>query len=222
MSNECVSARCGRDCVWHREVESSPQTREGKGRDAPTASRWLASLLAPTVREVLVSYQKTFLERHRIGPGKRSHTRHQLVGKVLSYFLLCTWSWHRAPSGIWSTSLLAAPSHPATPRLERGCREGGRMNRGCSPGYWVTQLEVKAKTANWDSAVSSQICCQTVWTNVFLSLNFPIYLQNTWTHLDERLYKYCSSTRHCFILSQVINCKHYLKNWVCKYFSRFF
>ena len=181
MSNDCVSARCRRDRVQGREVEVSPQTQRGKGSDAPTALCWLASLLAPTVWEILVSYQNTFLERRRIGPGKRSCIRHQLVGKVLSYFLLCTSSWQRALSGIWSMSLLRDPSRPATPRLEQGCREGGQMNRGCSPGYWVTQLEVKAKTANWASAVSSQICCQMVRTNQFFWASvFPSTYKILW------------------------------------------
>lgn len=176
---------------------------------------WLLPL-APTAREILGSNQQTFLEMHKIGPRKRSRTRHQLVGKVLSYFLLCTLSWQRALSGIWSTSLLAAPSRPATPRLERGCWEGGQMNRGCSSGYWVTQLEVKAKTANWDLLPNGMN------KSVFLSFNFHIYLQNTLTHLDERLYKYCSIARDYFILSHVINCNYYLNMWVCKYFSWFF
>lgn len=99
-------------------------------------------LLAPTVREILVSYQKTFLERHRIGPGKRSHTRHPLVGKALSYFLLCTSSWQRTLSGIWSMSLLAAPSRPTTPRLERGCWEAVG---------WIADSRLATESLSWRS-----------------------------------------------------------------------
>lgn len=107
--------------------------RKGKRCSHSIALAGLA--LGSNCPEILVSYQETFLERSRAGPGKRSRTRHQHVGKML-----CALSWLRAVSGIWSMS------HPTSPLPSSQAGEGLPGRHGC-----VVDARLATESLSWRS-----------------------------------------------------------------------
>lgn len=182
MSNGHISARSRRDHVQCSVGRQRAPHRQDKARerDVPMSLYWLVSLLAPAVREILVSYQKTFLERHRIQPVKRSCSRHQLVGKVLSYVLLCRMSWQ---SSVWYLKHvpLCRPFPSRSPWTSAGL-----------PGRRSDELRMFAWLLSHTAVGQSQDCKPKLCSffpdllpngmnkSIFLSLNFPIPYKTLW------------------------------------------
>lgn len=108
--------------IWCHGFGVFPTYKMRKGKRCSHSIALSGLALGSNGPEILVSYQETFLERRRAGPGKRSRTRHQHVGKVSLAFCFVHWAG-------WELCLVfeACPIPPAPsrhPRLERGCREG--------------------------------------------------------------------------------------------------
>lgn len=128
--------------------------------------------MAPAVRQILGSYQKTFLESNRIGPGKRSCTKHQLVGKVLSFFPCCARGAGRGLCLVFEAVPAQSPLPPPAPS-----RAAGKRSRESRTLAWQLSHSAGGLGQDWNPRLRSlfpDLLPNGMNKSVLLSHNFPI------------------------------------------------
>lgn len=193
MPNECINTgmrdiRCcaGQCSAAHR------QDREGK-----RCSRCIGQLLSwlQQTRNFDFIPKDIFIKEQNSTREDIPHS--SMLGEFLSLPALCI---ELAESRVWY--LRHVPSHSPLPSPRAGAVQGC----GCSPGYWVTELELGAKSGR---------CClfpdqepNTMIKSFFLIFSSPIYLLNALM----KGYKSTAEWADRFIPSQRIACNYYLKS----------